>query len=201
MVACVLCEPFSAHKAYQMGVLTDVVPALKVDGKFVANPTVETQRMVDEFGRNVYGEPKTGAALEAGKALMKKGTVDLSLLDAGGRAVRQDAADLPRLHHQDDRGTAQAQARRLEPQQGKLARLAGAEHDDRGALGFTAFNEGPRTTARSTSCCCARSWPPARAGWAACTTRSSPRRRSMAEASSSGPLPPVALERDGAGCT
>jgi 6-oxo-cyclohex-1-ene-carbonyl-CoA hydrolase len=30
--------------------------------------------MVDEFGRNVYGEPKTGAALEEGKALMKRGT-------------------------------------------------------------------------------------------------------------------------------
>ncbi|MFO1273641.1 MAG: 6-oxocyclohex-1-ene-1-carbonyl-CoA hydratase [Rubrivivax sp.] len=82
MAACVLCEPFSAHKAYQMGILTDVVPALKVDGKFVANPTVETQRLFDEFGRNAYGEPKTGDALEAGKALMKKGTVDLSLLDA-----------------------------------------------------------------------------------------------------------------------
>jgi 6-oxo-cyclohex-1-ene-carbonyl-CoA hydrolase len=82
MAACVLCEPFSAHKAYQMGVLTDIVPALKVEGKWVANPLVETQRMVDEYGRNVYGEPKTGAALEEGKALMKKGTVDLSLLDA-----------------------------------------------------------------------------------------------------------------------
>ena len=82
MAACVLCEPFSAHKAYQMGVLTDIVPALKVDGKFVPNPLVESQRMVDEYGRNVYGEPKTGAALEEGKALMKKGTVDLSLLDA-----------------------------------------------------------------------------------------------------------------------
>jgi 6-oxo-cyclohex-1-ene-carbonyl-CoA hydrolase len=82
MAACVLCEPFSAHKAYQMGVLSEIVPALKVDGKFIANPTVETQRMVDEFGRNVYGEAKTGAALEEGKALMKRGTVDLSLLDA-----------------------------------------------------------------------------------------------------------------------
>jgi 6-oxo-cyclohex-1-ene-carbonyl-CoA hydrolase len=38
MAACVLCEPFSAHKAYQMGMLTDIVPALKVDGKFIANP-------------------------------------------------------------------------------------------------------------------------------------------------------------------
>src|SRR5487761_2778083 len=36
MAACVLCEPFSAHKAYQMGMITDVVPALKVDGKFIA---------------------------------------------------------------------------------------------------------------------------------------------------------------------
>lgn len=82
MAACVLCEPFSAHKAYQMGILTDVVPALKVDGAFVANPTVETQRFVDEFGRLCYGEPKTGSALDEGKALMKRGTVDLSLLDA-----------------------------------------------------------------------------------------------------------------------
>ena len=82
MVACVLCEPFSAHEAYFMGMITDVVPALKVDGKFVANPTVETQRLLDDYGRNAYGEPKTGAALDEGKALMKRGTVDLSLLDA-----------------------------------------------------------------------------------------------------------------------
>ena len=82
MAACVLCEPFSAHKAYWMGVLTDIVPALKVDGQFVANPLVETQRMTDEFGRFVFGEPKTGDALKAGKALLARGTVDLSLLDA-----------------------------------------------------------------------------------------------------------------------
>jgi 6-oxo-cyclohex-1-ene-carbonyl-CoA hydrolase len=82
MAACVLCEPFSAHKAYQMGILTDIVPALKVDGKFVANPLVETQRQFDEFGRNAYGEAKTGDALKAGKALLARGTVDLSMLDA-----------------------------------------------------------------------------------------------------------------------
>jgi len=82
MAACVLCEPFSAHKAYQMGVLTDIVPALKVDGKYVANPLAETQRMVDEFGRNTYGEAKTGDAAKEGKALLARGTVDLSMLDA-----------------------------------------------------------------------------------------------------------------------
>ena len=82
MAACVLCEPFSAHKACYMGMLTDVVPALVVDGQFIANPTVETQRMVDAYGRICYGDFKTGAELEAGKALMKRGKVDLSLLDA-----------------------------------------------------------------------------------------------------------------------
>jgi 6-oxo-cyclohex-1-ene-carbonyl-CoA hydrolase len=61
--------------------ITDVVPALKVDGKFVANPLVVTDRVLDEYGRFVHGEPKTGQALEEGKALVKKGTVDLSLLD------------------------------------------------------------------------------------------------------------------------
>ena len=76
MAACVLCEPFSAHEAYFIGMITDIVPALKVDGAFVANPLVETNRITDEFGL-----PKTGDALKAGQALVKRGTVDLSLLD------------------------------------------------------------------------------------------------------------------------
>jgi 6-oxo-cyclohex-1-ene-carbonyl-CoA hydrolase len=81
MVACVLCEPFSAHEAYWMGMLADIVPALKVDGQFVANPLVETSRVVDEYGRIVFGKAKTGAALKAAQELLKRGTVDLSLLD------------------------------------------------------------------------------------------------------------------------
>jgi len=62
-------------------VITDVVPALKIDGKFIANPVVETSRFVDDYGRLVFGKPKTGEALKAGQELMKRGTVDLSLLD------------------------------------------------------------------------------------------------------------------------
>lgn len=81
MAACVLCEPFSAHEAYHMGMLTDIVPALKIDGRFVPNPLVETQRMVDEFGRLAIGKPLHGKALQEGKDLLKRGTVDLSLLD------------------------------------------------------------------------------------------------------------------------
>jgi 6-oxo-cyclohex-1-ene-carbonyl-CoA hydrolase len=81
MVTCVLCEPFSAHEAYFMGMLTDIVPALKVDGKFVANPLVETSRMTDEYGRFAFGKPKTGDALKDGQDMFKRGSVDLSLLD------------------------------------------------------------------------------------------------------------------------
>src|SRR5215475_8714007 len=81
MAACVLCEPFSAHEAYFMGVITDIAPALKVDGNFVANPLVETSRITDEYGRIVHGEPKTGAAAAEGQALMKQGTIDLAALD------------------------------------------------------------------------------------------------------------------------
>jgi 6-oxo-cyclohex-1-ene-carbonyl-CoA hydrolase len=77
----VLCEPWSAHRAYREGMITDVVPGLKVDGKWVPNPTVVTDRVLDEWGRFALGEPKTGAALDEGKALLKRGTVDLSLLD------------------------------------------------------------------------------------------------------------------------
>ncbi|MBU6472184.1 MAG: 6-oxocyclohex-1-ene-1-carbonyl-CoA hydratase, partial [Alphaproteobacteria bacterium] len=81
MAACVLCEPFSAHEAYAMGMLTGIVPALKVDGAFVANPLVETARTVDAFGRPCLGKAKTGDALKDGQALLKRGTVDLGLLD------------------------------------------------------------------------------------------------------------------------
>ncbi len=81
MESAVLCEPWSAHRAYREGMITDVVPALKVDGKLVANPLVWTDRVVDEYGRIVHGEPKTGEALARGKELLKRGTVDLSALD------------------------------------------------------------------------------------------------------------------------
>jgi len=81
MVSGVLCEPWSAHKAYRMGIISDFVPALKVDGEFVPNPLVETSRYLDEYGRIVHGESKTADELKAGKELLAKGTVDLSLLD------------------------------------------------------------------------------------------------------------------------
>jgi 6-oxo-cyclohex-1-ene-carbonyl-CoA hydrolase len=77
-----LCEPWSAHKAMRLGLLTEVTPVYKNSaGKFIPNPTVVTDRYVDEMGRIVYGDWKTGTAAEAAKAEAKACTVDLSLLD------------------------------------------------------------------------------------------------------------------------
>lgn len=76
-----LCETWSAHRFYWLGGLTQVVPALTVGGTWVANPLVVTDRVLDEYGRMVIGEWKTGQAREEGKALLAKGTIDLSLLD------------------------------------------------------------------------------------------------------------------------
>ncbi len=81
MVSGTLCEPFSAHKAARLGIIADTVPALRINGAFVANPTVITDKMLDEYGRIVHGEFKTGADFKAGAALIKEGTTDLSLLD------------------------------------------------------------------------------------------------------------------------
>ena len=145
MAACVLCEPFSAHEAYYMGILTDIAPALKVDGKFVANPLVETQKVFDEFGRIAFGKSKTGQALKDGKALLAKGQVDLSLLDA---KVEELCAKILLTFPDCTTKTVE------ELRKPKLEAWNRNKEDARAWLalnmmtearaGFTAFNEGPK---------------------------------------------------------
>lgn len=81
MESCTLCEHWSAYKAHRLGLLTSVVPALRIDGRFVTNPLVITDRYVDG-GRIVYGEMQSGTARDEAKALVARGEVDLSRLDA-----------------------------------------------------------------------------------------------------------------------
>ena len=57
-----------------------MVPVLKVDGKFIPNPMVVTDKWV-EGGQIVYGQFKTGDEFKAGKDLLKSGQVDLTPLD------------------------------------------------------------------------------------------------------------------------
>jgi 6-oxo-cyclohex-1-ene-carbonyl-CoA hydrolase len=78
---CISCELWSAYKMKTKGLITKTVPALKVEGAFVRNPTVITDRYVDE-GEVVYGEFMSGADFKKGRALIKENPVDLSLVDA-----------------------------------------------------------------------------------------------------------------------
>jgi len=181
MVACVLCEPFSAHEAYFMGMIADVVPALKVDGKFIANPLVETSRITDEYGRFVFGKPKTGDALQAGKELIKRGEIDLSQLDG-----KIESLCTKLLYTFPDCTTKTVE----ELRKPKLEAWNRNKENSRAWLalnmmtearaGFRAFNEGTRETGREVDFIALRRALAANAHWSDALTESiMPRARGM----------------------
>ncbi len=149
MVSGVLCETFSAHKALRLGIVMDLVPALKLDGEYVANPLVVTDRMVDEWGRIVFGEPKEGDELAEGKESMKRGVVDLGLLD---ERVEELCAKLMMTFPECTTKTVE------ELRKPKLKAWNDNKENSRawlalnmmteGKAGFRAFNEGTRETGR-----------------------------------------------------
>ena len=149
MVSGTLCEPFSAHKAARLGIVSGLVPALKIGGTFVPNPTVITDRMLDEYGRVIHGDFKTGAAHKEGLAAIKGGEVDLSLLDA---AVEELCAKLLETF-------PECMTKSLEEmRKPKLAAWNANKENSRAWLalnmmnearvGFRAFNEGTKETGR-----------------------------------------------------
>jgi 6-oxo-cyclohex-1-ene-carbonyl-CoA hydrolase len=83
----VLCEMWSAHKALWLGLLNQVVPVLRVNGRWIPNPMVITDRVVDEWGAIVFGDFKTGAAREEAKGVLAAATTDLTKLDEAVEAL------------------------------------------------------------------------------------------------------------------
>jgi 6-oxocyclohex-1-ene-carbonyl-CoA hydrolase len=79
---CVSCEMWSAYKMKAKTLISKCVPALKIDGKWVRNPTVITDQYVKD-GEIVYGEFKTGEGLKEGRAILKnyQEKADFELLD------------------------------------------------------------------------------------------------------------------------
>jgi 6-oxo-cyclohex-1-ene-carbonyl-CoA hydrolase len=78
----VLCETWSAHKALRLGLINDVVPVHRAPGgAWRANPTVVTDRWIDASGRIVFGDWKTGDALNEAKTEAAACAIDLALLD------------------------------------------------------------------------------------------------------------------------
>ncbi|MEW5921128.1 MAG: 6-oxocyclohex-1-ene-1-carbonyl-CoA hydratase [Bacillota bacterium] len=80
MWSCISCELWSAYKMERVGLISKAVPVLKVDGKFVRNPLIITDKYVDN-GEIVYGEYVKGEAAAAAKQLIADAETDFSLLD------------------------------------------------------------------------------------------------------------------------
>jgi len=82
MFSCTVCDPWSAHEALRYGLLTEIVPALKVKGEFVQNPLVRTDQWISKkTGEIIYGKLKKGEHLVKAKEVFKSGEIDLSRLD------------------------------------------------------------------------------------------------------------------------
>jgi 6-oxo-cyclohex-1-ene-carbonyl-CoA hydrolase len=78
----IFCEPWSAHKAMRIGLVNELVPVHRTTaGEWIPNPWVVTERYLDDFGRIVHGEWKTGAERDQAKQIAKDCTIDLSELD------------------------------------------------------------------------------------------------------------------------
>jgi len=68
---CVSCEMWSAYKMKMKNLISKCVPVLKIDGKWVRNPMIETDKYVED-GEIVFGEYKKGDAFKEARALIKK---------------------------------------------------------------------------------------------------------------------------------
>jgi 6-oxo-cyclohex-1-ene-carbonyl-CoA hydrolase len=79
--SCTLCEMWTAYEAKTLGLITEVVPVLKVGDKFVRNPLLVTDRWLNDLGDMVYGKRKSGDDYKAGKEMLAGGTIDLTPLD------------------------------------------------------------------------------------------------------------------------
>jgi len=81
---CVSCELWSAYKMKRLGLVNKAVPVINDYGKWVRNPSVITDRYVED-GEIVYGEFKIGEEYDKGQALIKaareQNKISLELLD------------------------------------------------------------------------------------------------------------------------
>ncbi|MCX6290348.1 MAG: 6-oxocyclohex-1-ene-1-carbonyl-CoA hydratase [Bacteroidetes bacterium] len=145
MMSLTLCEPWSAHQAYYFGIISEIVPVLKRDGKFIPNPMVVTDKIVDEYGRYVFGTSKAGDELKAAKETVAACEMDLSMLDA---AVNKLIAKL--LHtfpNCTNKTISEVRKFKLEHwdknKEGSREWLA-LNMMTEAKAGFRAFNEGPK---------------------------------------------------------
>ncbi|KPJ60093.1 MAG: 6-oxocyclohex-1-ene-1-carbonyl-CoA hydrolase [Latescibacteria bacterium DG_63] len=77
---CISCELWSAYKMKRLGLVSRVVPVIKKNGKFIRNPSVITDRYIDD-GEIVYGEFVKGEEGKKAREFLKSAPTDFELLD------------------------------------------------------------------------------------------------------------------------
>ena len=145
MESAVLCETWSAHKACYLGLINQVTPVLKLDGAWIPNPLVVTDRFLDEFGRIVYGDYRTGADAAAAKERMARATVDLSQLDAAVEGLCTKILMLmPDCVSKTINSVRKHKLRHWDANSGTNRDWLALNMMTEARAGFRAFNEGPK---------------------------------------------------------
>jgi len=144
MESCTLCETWSAYKALRLGLITEVVPALVLEGSFVRNPLVFTDAWVHD-GRVVYGEMKRGDERAEGKRQLARGTIDLSRLDAAVDAfVTRLAMTMPGCLSKTVESVRKHKLAHWDRNRETNRAWLGLNMMTEGRAGFRAFHEGSR---------------------------------------------------------
>ncbi len=145
MSSLTLCEPWTAHEALSIGLITDCVPALKVDGKFIPNPMVNLEFSTDDYGRPTYGKMKTGEDFAKGKELFKQGTVDLTLLDeAVNNLIAKMLHTFPNCLHKTFTEVRKKKLQHWDANKESSREWLALNMMTEAKAGFKAFNDGPK---------------------------------------------------------
>ncbi len=145
MQSCTLCDMWSAYEAKNYGLITEAVPVLKVNGKFVRNPLVITDRWLDDSGAMVYGKARSGDDRKAAKETLAAGTVDLTPLDDKVNELCTKFLYLmPDCINKTLNSLRKKKLEHWDRNQQSNRDWLGLNMMTEGKAGFRAFNEGPK---------------------------------------------------------
>jgi 6-oxo-cyclohex-1-ene-carbonyl-CoA hydrolase len=145
MQSLTLCDQWTAHYAKFIGLITDIAPVLKVNGEFITNPLVITDKFVNENGDIVYGQMKSGEELQEGKALLKLGEVDLSKLDhAVNRTIAKLLYSFPNCISKSLTEIRKKKLEHWDRNKESSREWLALNMMTEAKAGFRAFNEGPK---------------------------------------------------------
>ena len=137
---CVSCEMWSAYKMVRKNYLSKVFPVLKQGDKFIRNPSVITDKWLDN-GEIVYGESVTGEAAKAAREIVKNCTYDFSLVDTEVNRILWTFTNLfPHCLMKSIAGVRQKKKFFWDLNKNDHLFWLGVNMDSEAFLGFTAFN-------------------------------------------------------------